>query len=328
VTINGQPIHLGPKLRRLLAVLLLESGRIVPKSRLIELLWGQEASSRAADTLRSHVARLRKTLGLDPSAAGGGTALRTEQAGYRLQLESRDQIDAFQFKRDYTQGRQALEAGDFERAARHLHAALRWWRGEVLSNVVSEMDVPFPVAEVERLTNLRDEAQHARIDADLALGRHTEVIGAARQLLSLRPDSEDLRQTLALALYRSGRIKEATTVCAEGIRQFHDQGMEAPSLQKLQRAILQRDPQLAWTSLPRAPRGPSTGQGIKVFDPTVPHHNPNFMGRTQLLDRLRAVLTSSSEGIQAVALHGLGGVGEVAPGSVGFEVGSSPARLT
>jgi DNA-binding winged helix-turn-helix (wHTH) protein len=103
---EGREVRLGPKLVDLLAILVMESGHAVSNGRLIDLLWGLTASAAADVTLRSHVAHLRRKLGLrgDGGGADGLAAVGTNaDAGYRLDLAP-DQFDVRIFERRLAEG--------------------------------------------------------------------------------------------------------------------------------------------------------------------------------------------------------------------------------
>ena len=189
VTSNGEAVALGGQKRRaLLAVLLLEPNQVVSRDRLIDALWGEEPPDTARNTIQVYVSQLRKLL---PDGM-----LETAPPGYRLVVES-DAIDLFEFVRLSEEGRTALGAGDAAAGADSLRAALALWRGPPLADLAWE---PFAQAEIVRLDELRLAALEDRIDADLALGRHGQLIGELEQLVAEHPLRERLRAQLMLAL--------------------------------------------------------------------------------------------------------------------------------
>ncbi len=232
--VGGQLLPLrGRRQRSLLALLLLSANEVVPDDRLLEDLWGDEppASGRAA--LRVRVSQLRKALG------DAGAALLTRPPGYVLHVEP-DRIDARLFERLAGTGREQLGAGSADLAAMTLREALSLWRGPALADVAYET---FAQGEIARLEELRRTAIEDRIDADLALGRHAEVVGELEALVAAEPLRERLRGQLMLALYRSGRQADALAAYRDG-RQVLVEGLgiePGRALAELEAAILRQD---------------------------------------------------------------------------------------
>src|SRR5262245_9339929 len=157
----------GPKQRALLAILVLEAGRVVPTDRLIDLLWGEEAPKTATASLQNAVGRLRRALGAD--------VLETRSPGYVLSV-GQDQIDARRFERSVSDARRLPPEERRER----LEAALALWRGPALAEFAFD---EFAQAEIRRLEELRVVAREGRIEADIELGRHVDVIGELEALV-------------------------------------------------------------------------------------------------------------------------------------------------
>src|SRR5215831_10949495 len=158
----------GPRQRAVLALLLLEAGRFVSMDRLAEDLWGGHPPQGWANTLQTYVFHLRQALEprRPPGAASG--VLVTSGRGYLLRV-GREDLDAARFQDGFTAGRAALEASRHADASQTLGRALELWRGPVLADLA---DYAFTRPEAARLGELRLAAVEARIDADLALGRH------------------------------------------------------------------------------------------------------------------------------------------------------------
>ena len=235
--VGGQLLPLrGRRQRSLLALLLLSANEVVPDDRLLEDLWGDEppASGRAA--LRVRISQLRKALG------EAGAALLTRPPGYVLHVEP-DRIDARLFERLAGTGREQLGAGSADLAAMTLREALGLWRGPALADVAYES---FAQAEIARLEELRRTAIEDRIDADLALGRHAEVVGELEALVAAEPLRERLRGQLMLALYRSGRQADALAAYRDARQVLVDElGIEpGRALAELEAAVLRQDPAL------------------------------------------------------------------------------------
>jgi DNA-binding SARP family transcriptional activator len=218
-----------PKPRALLALLLLHPNEVMSTDRIVEALWGEEPPAKAVGSLQNFVSALRKALGPD--------VLVTHPPGYVLRVGP-DELDLARFE---LLVKRAAGAPATERAEL-LQEALALWRGEPLADLTDE---PFALAEARRLEQLRLAAVEEHVDAELALGSHARVIGELEALVRDNPLRERLRGQLMLALYRSGRQAEALRVYDEGRRLLDELGL-APGeeLQRLQRAILQHDPDL------------------------------------------------------------------------------------
>jgi DNA-binding SARP family transcriptional activator len=220
----------GPKQRAVLALLLLDAGRVVSTDRLIDALWGEQPPATAATSLQNFISQLRKVVGAD--------VLVTKPPGYRLQLEP-EQLDLERFRRLVEGSRQE---GATERAAK-LREALGLWRGPALADLAFES---FALGESARLEELRLAALEERIEAELESGRHGDLVGELEALVREHPLREQLRRSLMLALYRSGRQAEALQVYHDARRALVDElGIEpSAALQQLHGAMLRHDPQL------------------------------------------------------------------------------------
>ena len=232
---HGQPLELGAgKQRALLVLLLLRAGEIVSTDRLIDALWGERPPPSALNSVHIYVSQLRKAL--------GNGRLETHGRGYLLALEP-EQLDLGRFERLLGDGRELLTSGDADRAAGALRAALGLWRGPPLSDVAFE---PFAQAEIARLDELRLAALEERIEADLALGRHAELVPELEGLVREHPLRERLRAQLMLALFRSGRQSEALDAYQQARKLLSTElGLEpGRRLRELEAAILRQDAQL------------------------------------------------------------------------------------
>jgi DNA-binding SARP family transcriptional activator len=237
---GGAPRPLGgAKQRAVLAVLLVYRGEVLSSERLIDELWGERPPASATKTLQGYVSHLRKSL--------GGGVLRTRGGGYQLILAP-GQLDLDEFEQLVAEGRKALQAGDAQVAAERLRRALGLWRGAPLADFAYEA---FAQAEIARLAEARLAALEDRIEADLAGGRHGEVVGELEGLVRDNPLRERLCGQLMLALYRSGRQAEALEAHQAARRVLVDDlGIEpGRQLRQLQQAILEQDPAL---DLPQA----------------------------------------------------------------------------
>jgi DNA-binding SARP family transcriptional activator len=232
---NGRLTLGGARQRAVLATLVLHVNEVVGRDRLVEAVWGESPPDTAASALQGYISALRKTLGAD--------VIVTRAPGYALEAGP-DLVDLHRFQSLAATGAEALASGDATRAAELLRQALGLWRGEPLADLDS---VEFVRLERLRLEELRLGALADRIDADLQLGRHAELVGELRSLVGEHPLRERSRAQLMLALYRSGRQAEALDVYQHGRSLFAAElGIEpGEPLKRLERAILQQDEALA-----------------------------------------------------------------------------------
>jgi DNA-binding SARP family transcriptional activator len=231
----------GSKQRSLLAVLLLHVNEVVSTDRLIDLLWGEDPPEAGGAALRVRVSQLRKALG-----AGGG-AIVTRSPGYVLELD-----DALLDLRRFEQLVAQAATEPLEAAADRLREALRLWRGDPLAEFAYE---DFAQTAIARLVELRLAALERRVEADLALGGHADVIPELEALVEEHPLREGPTRHLMLALYRGGRQADALAAYRRSRSRLVDElGLEpTPALQELEKAILQHDAALE-LELPVAPK--------------------------------------------------------------------------
>jgi DNA-binding SARP family transcriptional activator len=232
---EGSELSLGgPKPRGLLALLLLHPNEVVPADRLIDELWGEDSPERAAGALRVNVSRLRKALPQD--------VLTTRSPGYLIRVEP-DDLDLHRFERLVDEARGLRGRGLAADASERLSEALSLWRGPALADFAYES---FAQSAIARLEEIRLTAVELRIDTELALGRHDELVGELEALVAGQPLRERLWGYLMTALYRSGRQGEALDAYRSARRALVDQlGIEpSPALQELEGAILRQEPAL------------------------------------------------------------------------------------
>ena len=253
---NGRALAIGAgKQRALLALLLLDAGDVVSTDRLIDALWGERPPASALNSVHIYVSQLRKVL--------GEGCLITSGHGYLLALEP-EQVDLGRFERMLGEGRELLARGEAKRASEVLRSALALWRGPPLADLASE---PFAQGEVARLEELHLAALEERIEADLALGRHAELVPELETLVRANPLRERLRAQLMLALYRSGRQAEALETYRQArMTLVEEVGLEpGRRLQELERAILSQDPTLDLPAPAAAPlRRPRRRSGLLI----------------------------------------------------------------
>ena len=232
---DSAPIPLGGKRpRALLALLLLHPNAVVLTDRLIDGVWGEDPPASAQSALQVHIHALRKTLGAD--------RIVTHGRGYALRVDA-EELDVERFERLVATGTRAS-----------LDTALALWRGPALGDFAS---APFARADAARLEEARLAALEARIAADLAAGRHTEVVPELDTLVKASPHRERFQAQRMLALYRSGRQADALAAYRDARTVLDDLGLEpSPELRTLEQQILRHDPELAAPVGPVAPIRP------------------------------------------------------------------------
>ncbi|SEG53562.1 Predicted ATPase [Nonomuraea solani] len=279
---DGEPIALGgPRVRALLTLLALHAGRIVGAEQLVDGLYGAAPPEGVANALQSQVSRLRRALGRD--------LVEFHPAGYRLVADPQD-VDARRFESLAQAGRRALAAGDPAQAALLLREGLELWRGAPLA------DAPYAEAAASALAELRLAATEDRVQADLDLGRHRELVAELRQLTAAHPLRERLRAQLMRALYGSGRQAEALAAYDEARKSLDEElGVEpGAELAAAHLAVLRADPALG------APAdGQRSRQGIRA-------QLTSFVGRTEELAQVGERLGAN----RLVTLIGPGGAGK------------------
>nr|WP_202558769.1 AfsR/SARP family transcriptional regulator [Streptomyces sp. SID5789] len=230
-----------PKPRQVLALLALHADRVVPVSALIEELWDDEPPRSARTTLQTYVLQLRELIAAALAAGGEGDVtakdvLVTLPGGYRLDSRG-GRVDFREFEQRAGAGYRAVDAEDFTGAARRLREALSLWTGTALADVSAGSRLGL---EVKRLEELRLCALDQRIEADLRLGRHRELLSELTVLVNRHRMHESLHGQFMVALHRSGRRGEALSVY-QRLRAtlVHELGLEpSTTISRLQRSIL------------------------------------------------------------------------------------------
>jgi predicted ATPase/DNA-binding SARP family transcriptional activator len=292
---GGRSLPLGgAKQRAVLARLVLEAGRVVSSDRLVEELWPERPPGRPQTAIQGYVSELRKLLEPKRRPAMPFQVLTTEGPGYLLRLEP-EQLDLRRFERLFEQGKEALAEGRAEVASRMLREGLSLWRGPALADFAYES---WAQGAIARLEELRLACLEERLEADLALGRHGELVGELEALISEHPLRERLRGQLMLALYRSGRQAEALEAYQQARRSLVEElGIEPNTeLQELNRAILRQEAGLAVEPPPKPP------------PPSLPAPATPLVGRRRELAELQALLARPE--VRLLTLTGAGGSGK------------------
>ncbi len=234
---DGRSLSLGgSKQRSVIAMLALHANKTLSGERLIDGLWGDDPPTDPAKNVQHYVWRLRKVLAESDAEA----QILTRGHGYELRLPAHA-VDALRFERLVEEAAREPATGAAANGA--ASAALELWHGAPLSDVASE---PFAAPEIGRLEELHLRAIELAIDAELAAGRHDEVIARLEALIAEEPLRERLHAQRMLALYRAGRQAEALEAYRAARETLIEQiGVEpGPELQGLQRAVLAQDPSL------------------------------------------------------------------------------------
>ncbi|HZC27085.1 MAG TPA: AfsR/SARP family transcriptional regulator, partial [Actinopolymorphaceae bacterium] len=297
-----------PKWRSLLAALVVSPGGPLAVDQLIDEMWGDQPPRGAVNQVQGYVVRLRRLLS-DPD----GMVLHTHQPGYELVL-SADDVDARRFEGLVQQGEAALRRHDITIARAILGEALDLWRGPALSDVAATALLR---TEIDRLDERRLAALESRLEADLALARHAELVPELRQLCGAHPYRERFWGQLMLALYRSGRQAEALAAYQD-LRRILDEELAVEptaALRDLHQQILRADPDLDAVADGREPWKAVHPAALQV---QVPHQLPagvaDFTGRDGELRRLDELLPTddcaTAAAVMIAAIVGTGGVGK------------------
>jgi predicted ATPase/DNA-binding SARP family transcriptional activator len=229
----------------LLADLLVHAGEVVPAARLIDDLWRGDPPPGASATLQTYVKNLRRMLEPGRAAGEASEVLLTRRPGYLLAIDQVE-FDAACFERMVEQGRAHLAERAPGQAGERLREALALWRGPAYGELAAESYVQ---AEAARLDELRMVAVEARVEADLALGRHAELCGELEAFVTKHPYRERLWGQRMLALYRAGRQSDSLRAYQQIRLLLGDElGIEpSEALRDLEEAILLQKSHLDWT---------------------------------------------------------------------------------
>lgn len=312
-----RPVRHG-KQRAVLAALLFGANRAVPRDELARTLWGAEPPPSAETTIRNYVRRLRDALG-----EVGRARIATVPGGYLLSLAP-GELDVSRFESLLRTSHTAARDGAWERAAAQATAALALWRGEPLEDVPSDV---LALREVPRLAELRLQALETRIDADLHLGRHADVIAELQGLVQAHPLREHLQALLMVGLYRCGRQAEALVAYRQArLALVEEIGAEpGPELTELHQRILSADRALANPDPAPAPESAATmaPEAAPEVEPArrpvppreLPGPVPHFVGRENALAALAALTGIHREqappgAVVIAVISGTAGVGK------------------
>ncbi len=287
--------------RAVLATLLLRANEPVRVADLAEVLWGADSPPSVRVTVQNYVKRLRRTLGED-----GQDRIRTMPHGYLIEVDA-GEVDVSRFAALTARARSSAREGSWEQASAQAGSALSLWRGKPLGDVESEA---LTQKEVPRLMEIRLQALETRLDAELHLGGHADVIPELQHLTDANPTHENLHALLMLALYRCGRQAEALAVYRR-LREvlIADLGAEPTTQTRdLHHQILTGDPALAVPAPPSVPTG-----RVPMVPRELPAAVPDFIGRDTELSVLTRLAEEATRGTVVIsAIGGTAGVGKTA----------------
>jgi DNA-binding SARP family transcriptional activator len=293
---RGRPVPIqSARHRVLLAALLLRAGELVMVDELAEAVWGDALPASPRKAIQTHVSRLRSVL-------SDTEVIEWQPTGYVMRVD-RGELDVGRFELLLEQAGDAASKGDRQAEAEGLREALALWRGEPLVDVPSDTlqrDVAARLQE-ERLDALR-----RRIEADLELGRHAELVPELRALTKKHPLLEHHWALLMTALYRAGRQADALEAYQSVSRLLaSDLGVDpGPELRTLHQAILTNDPALAVPS-------PVVRGRAWTRPSQLPLDLADFVGRADLVDQIGRLL-GDDRAVPVVAVSGPPGVGKTA----------------
>jgi DNA-binding SARP family transcriptional activator/tetratricopeptide (TPR) repeat protein len=296
VRVGDQVLDLGGyRIRTLLALMVVNAGRVTAVSTLVAALWGDDPPKGAHRSVLTYVSRLRQSLS---SVSADEVAVVTHPAGYVLRLAP-DVLDSARLEQLVAAGRQALAAADHAVAVEKLSLAAALWRGDAYAEFA---DVPQLRAEATRLHGIRLAAVEDRIDAELATGAGGELVAELAGLTEEHPGHDRLWGQLMLALYRAGRQAEALDVFVRAravlVERF---GLDpSPALVEVHRQVLENDDRLA---------KPMLVATVRVRN-DLPGDIADFAGRRPELARLLATGADTPSALVIEAFDGMAGVGK------------------
>ena len=295
----GQQCDLGPtRARCVLAILMLTPRTIVPTDVLIDRIWDTEPPPKARESLAVYVTRLRASL---RQAVGDSVRLVGRARGYELDVDP-DDVDLHQFRRLRRQADALAGNGDADQAALLLREADRLWRGQPFAGIRGDWMARMRAS----LEEDRRAAILKRVECELDLGQHADLVGELGNLLAQYPLDEAFIAHQMTALYGSGRAGEALSLFRDTRSQLIDeQGTEpGPVLTELHQRILSHDPKLA-----SGLTGPGRQLSRTTQPDTLPSEMVEFVGRDE---ELRLLVQQPGDGPRISVIEGMAGVGKTA----------------
>jgi DNA-binding SARP family transcriptional activator len=191
----------GQRQQRLLAVLLLASGRSVPRQHVIDAVWPHQCPATVRHQLHNAVSSLRHQLAADPAPP----VIESSAAGCALVPDGHE-LDLDLFRSLLVSAERYEARSELARAVSLLRQAARLWRGPALAGVAG--DGPLQ-ALAYALEELRLAATVRRIRLEVQLGREFVAISELAELVSRYPMREDLVELQMIALRQAGRRADA-----------------------------------------------------------------------------------------------------------------------
>ncbi|MFG2119381.1 BTAD domain-containing putative transcriptional regulator [Streptomyces sp. NPDC048710] len=305
VTSQGRSLPIGgARQRTVLALLLLNSGRIVPVDTLVDAVWNDHPPATARTQIAIVIAALRKTF---KSQGAAEDTIVTAHPGYVLRPDGHS-VDVLEFARLVKTAETAVQQGRLPEAAGAYTQALALWRGPAFAGISSSLVED----EAARLEGHRLNAYDDATAVQLELGNHHDLVPELTSVVREQPLRERTRHHLMLAQYRSGRRAEAMATFREARAQFIEElGMEpGPDLQGLHDAILRDDPSLA--PAPAVPASDALRADTLVVPSELPPDVPGFTGRVVELALLDTLVASRDRqhGPAIGLITGIAGVGK------------------
>jgi DNA-binding SARP family transcriptional activator/predicted negative regulator of RcsB-dependent stress response len=310
ISVGGERLDLGGSRQQIvIATLLLNAGRLVTTDRLLEAIYGEDLPPTSRSQAQISISSLRRVFGKHDRTG----IISTSSQGYIIHLEP-GELDAEQFEGLVTAARRAREEHHAKEAVAMYRDALRLWRGPAFEGMESEL----VRAAATRLDEQRITVNEERVDLELDMGRHHELVSELSELVHEHPLRERLRGQLMLALYRCDRAAEALQVYRQTRQIMIDElGLEpGQTLQQLEHAILTSDPSLDLAE-DEPVVIPQQQQRRRVTPSLLPTDIADFTGRVEQLDEVRAhLLREDEEGpgsaVPVLVIVGKGGVGKTA----------------
>lgn len=303
--------------RTVLAVLLANSGQVIPLDYLIDAIWDDRPPTTAKRQVQNYVSAIRRALAGGTQKSAGRTTIVSDGHGYRIRPRP-GELDAQVFADQVAHAHELVSRGQPEAAATQLRSALRLWRGPALLGVTGRA----VEAAAARLDEQRLAAVEGCLDLELSLGRHHELVGELAELVAAHPLRERLVGQLMLARHGSGRQSEALATYHQLRDRLGDElGLDpSTALQQLHAAILRNDPALRPRSGSTVPGSAVPGRAVGNAAPSTPAQLPadvaSFTGRAEYLKRLDELLDEptgrEAHTVVISAIAGMAGVGKTA----------------
>ena len=311
-----EPVDLGsPKQRAVLALLLLDRGRVVSTERLVDAVWEDDPPPSALASLQAYVSNLRRAL---RDGAATTSPIVRRAPGYLLDVPA-DEVDVAAFAAAGAAARGAAEEGRWSDALSHADAALALWRGPLLEDL---HDPGWLRADAARFDELRAELRELRVSALLAGARVLPALVEAQSLRAEQPLRDRACWLHVLALYRAGRTPEALEeLRRHAVRLDDELGLEpGAELRELELAILRQEPALAaWPRSPgwrgaaevRTPRPQAEAAPPPAAEAVAPRRGDGLVGRAREAEEIDRMLDEArSVGVRALVLTGPAGIGK------------------